>query len=476
MLRRVLGGRRRPCLIARLVLRALAGPARRHLGCGHPGRRDPAGRVFERLETAASSSEKTPEELGRLVAHLDLHFDDVGQFGNLVLQLGDAFKRVRERQRHTSVELCRQAGLRLAPTSSADGRHGQSSPSVRSFCGGAYRVVPKRGGDNGCAKACRVCREEPFLARVRGMEVTPTGSLLDADLGDRRQLPSRVVSAKVSLRNRFIEIWQARELVVFLIRKELKVRYKNSVLGFLWSFLNPALILCVYYVVFKYFLNNHISYFAIYLFAGLLPWNLFNNSLLSSAGVLVAQAGIVKKVSFPREILALAQVGTAMCYFFFQACIMLAFLVGFGVMPDWKYAPVMIFALVCDIVLSAALAVFLSAVTVYLRDVQHLIEVALVAGFFSAPIVYPFATVGRKLAAHGILWVYFCNPLVSIVLSFQRFIYGTVAPRDTPYPLASYGEQWYLLVLGIVFVVSVLLFVLAMLIFGRVEGNFAEEL
>ena len=95
-----------------------------------------------------------------------------------------------------------------------------------------------------------------------------------------RQLPSRVVSAKVSLRNRFIEIWQARELVVFLVRKELKVRYKNSVLGFLWSFLNPALILCVYYVVFKYFLNNHITLFAIYLFAGLLPWNLFNNSLL----------------------------------------------------------------------------------------------------------------------------------------------------------------------------------------------------
>ena len=139
----------------------------------------------------------------------------------------------------------------------------------------------------------------------------------------------RVVSAKVSLRNRFVEIWQARELVIFLVRKELKVRYKNSVLGFLWSFLNPALVLLVYYVVFKYFLANHISLFAIYLFAGLLAWNLFNNSLLSSAGVLVAQAGIVKKVSFPREILALAQVGTAICYFFFQACIMVAFLIGF---------------------------------------------------------------------------------------------------------------------------------------------------
>jgi ABC-2 type transport system permease protein len=291
-----------------------------------------------------------------------------------------------------------------------------------------------------------------------------------------RQLPSRVVSAKVNLRDRFAEIWQSRELIVFLIRKELKVRYKNSVLGFVWSFLNPALILGVYYVVFKYFLPNHILYFAIYLFAGLLPWNLFNGSLLSSAGVLVAHAGIVKKVSFPREILALAQVGTAICYFFFQACIMLAFLIGFQVLPDWKYLPVALFALVCDIVLSAALAVFLSAVNVYLRDVQHLIEVALVALFFSPPIVYPFSTVAHRLSDHGLLWVYLCNPLVIIVLSFQRFIYGTVAPKDTTNPLASYGQEWYFIVLGIVLVVSIVLFLLAMLIFGRVEGNFAEEL
>jgi ABC-2 type transport system permease protein len=308
------------------------------------------------------------------------------------------------------------------------------------------------------------------------MKVAPTPPLVVADHGSGRDLPSRVVSAKVSLRNRCIEIWKSRELVVFLVRKELKVRYKNSVLGFLWSFLNPALILAVYYVVFKYFLDNKMLYFAIYLFAGLLPWNLFNNSLLSSAGVLVAQAGIVKKVSFPREILALAQVGTSICYFFFQACIMVAFLIGFQVIPDWKYFPVMLLALVCDVVFSAALAVFLSAVTVYLRDVQHLIEVALVALFFSGPVVYPFATVGHKLAQHGLLWLYFLNPIVTIVLSFQRFIYGTVAPRDVTYPLASYGESWYFVVLLIILAVSLLLFFLAMLIFGRVEGNFAEEL
>jgi ABC-2 type transport system permease protein len=294
--------------------------------------------------------------------------------------------------------------------------------------------------------------------------------------GDGRVLPSRVVSAKVSLRHRLAEIWQSRELIAFLIRKELKVRYKNSVLGFVWSFLNPALILGVYYVVFKFFLPNHVELFAIYLFAGLLPWNLFNNSLISSAGVLVANAGIVKKVSFPREILALAQVGTAICYFFFQSCIMVAFLVGFQVVPNWKFFPVALLALVCDIVLSASLAIFLSAVNVYLRDVQHLIEVLLVALFFSPPIVYQYVSVADKLSRHHLLWIYLANPLVVIVLSFQRFIYGNVAPLDNPNPLATYPASWFYLMLGAVLVGSFLLFLVAMLVFGRVEGNFAEEL
>lgn len=318
------------------------------------------------------------------------------------------------------------------------------------------------------------------MTNVQAMTVAPTEvSAAETTVISARDkhLPSRVVSAKVKLRPRLRDIWGSRELIVFLIRKELKVRYKNSVLGFLWSFLNPALILLVYDVVFSVFLVNHTSYFAVYLFSGLLAWNVFNNSLLSASGVLVAHAGIVKKVSFPREILALSQVGTAICYFFFQSCIMLAFLIGFQVIPAWRYFPVMLLALVCDIVLSSALAVFLSAVNVYLRDVQHLIEVALVALFFSPPIVYGYTLVATKLAHHHLLWLYFLNPLVPIVMSFQRFIYGNVVqPKGVLPPLPTYGYTWYLMALGIVFVASIAMFLAAMVIFGRVEGNFAEEL
>jgi len=337
----------------------------------------------------------------------------------------------------------------------------------------------------------------------RGSSTSGSGSVQGPDRGE---LPQRVVSARVSLRRRVAEIWASRELLGFLIRKELKVRYKNSVLGFVWSFLNPALVLMIYYVVFKFFLKNPTPDFALYLFAGLLPWNLFNNSLLSASGALVAHAGIVKKVAFAREILALAQVGTAICYFFFQTCILVVFLAGFQVLPAFRYIPLLLFALVCDILLSAALAIFLSAVNVYLRDVQHFVEVLLVALFFSPPIVYSFANLVRHPGTPASssyplkhLWfrlLYESNPLTWIVVSFQRCIFGRVVPPTgkvvknastsvvvnghvelLPYHvLPTWGALTYVEGLSGVFVLSIVMLLIAMLVFGRVEGNFAEEL
>ncbi len=293
-------------------------------------------------------------------------------------------------------------------------------------------------------------------------------------------LPQRIVSAKVSTLQRIREIWSSRELLGFLIRKELKVRYKNSFLGFLWSFLNPAMVLMIYFVVFRFIEHTAIQQFAIYLFCGLLPWNLFNTALLSSAGTLVANAGIVKKVAFPREILALAQVGVAGCYFFFQTCILVLFLVGFRVMPDWRYLPLLLVAVVCDLVFSAALSLMLSALNVYMRDIEHLIQVVLVALFFAEPIVYPFVLVGKRLASHHLVWLFLANPLTSMVLAFQRCIYGNVsgalATSKAPGVIAGYGGTFYLELLSGVLVGSLVLLYLAMLLFRRVEGNFAEEL
>ena len=126
-----------------------------------------------------------------------------------------------------------------------------------------------------------------------------------ARVASRRSKPTRVVAARVSIWLRLGELWRARELFVFLVRKEIKVKYKNSVLGFLWSMLNPALTLAVFYVLFTFFLPNGIPNFVIYMFSAMLVWNLYQTGVLTGTSTVVSNSAIVKKVAFPREILAL---------------------------------------------------------------------------------------------------------------------------------------------------------------------------
>ncbi len=301
--------------------------------------------------------------------------------------------------------------------------------------------------------------------------------------GDGQELVARIVSSRVTLRARLQEIWHARELFVFLVRKDLKVKYKNSVLGFLWSMLNPAFVLLVYYVVFKYFLKNPTPYFALYLFAGLLIWNLFQTATTGSASVIVANSGIVKKVAFPREILALSQVGTACVFFFFQSLVLVLFLIGFQYSPAWSYLPIALFALVDLVIFSVALSVFLSAVNVYFRDIEHLILVLLNAWFWGVPIIYSYDLVYGMFTRHHLVWLarlYLANPVTTVVISFQRALYGKIFVHIQGNPhyavLATYPYHFYLAILGVQLGVAILLLIGAMLVFGRISGNFAEEL
>jgi ABC-2 type transport system permease protein len=296
----------------------------------------------------------------------------------------------------------------------------------------------------------------------------------------RRASDTRIVSPTISVRQRLREIWLSRELLIYLVRTEIKVKYKNSVLGLIWSLVAPAMTLIIYYFVFQVILGNHMPNFVIFLFAGLLLWNLFSFGVLSGTGVVVNNSGIVKKVSFPREILALAAVGSGCVFFFFQTIVMVIFMIVLHAGPDWSYLPVLLLALVTGIVLAGGIAVLLSAINVYLRDTQHLIEVVLTAWFWACPIVYVYQyNIGDKLGKKGLAWVYFLNPMVPLVLSFQRCIYAHVAVINNgqPYPvLPANGMLWYVgLDVGVLFLAT-LLFLIALAVFGRLEGNFAEEL
>ncbi len=286
-------------------------------------------------------------------------------------------------------------------------------------------VGPSPADDPGAIS--RVVRRDQQLAE-RASRVAARGSK-----------PTRTVSARVSVRLRLLEMWRARELFVFLVRKEIKVKYKNSVLGFLWSMLNPALTLLVFYILFTYFLPNGIPFFVIYMFSAMLAWNLFQGALLSGTVSVVVNAGIVKKVAFPREILVLASVGSAFVYFFYQSLVMIGFMIAFHHAPAWGEMWLLIPALAAIVVFAAALAIFLSAVNVYLRDTQHLIEVLLVAWFWAIPTVYGYARIRDKLYAHSIafipgthlIWLYFANPVTPVVMTFQRVFYNIWNARST---------------------------------------------
>jgi ABC-2 type transport system permease protein len=290
---------------------------------------------------------------------------------------------------------------------------------------------------------------------------------------------TRVVSPTISVRKRLHEIWLSRELLIYLVRTEIKVKYKNSALGLVWSMVAPAMTLAIYFFVFSVVLGNKMPNFVIFLFSGLLLWNLFSLGVLTGTGVVVNNAGIVKKVSFPREILALAAVGSACVFFFFQAIVMVIFMVVLQAPPDVAYFPVLILALITGVILASALSVLLSSINVYLRDTQHLIEVVLTAWFWACPIVYSYWTVEKKLGPRGLTWIYFLNPVTPLVLAFQRCLYAhpvvTIEGTVTQV-LPTQGYLWYVVLVLIVLAISVLLFLVALAIFGRLEGNFAEEL
>jgi ABC-type polysaccharide/polyol phosphate export permease len=294
--------------------------------------------------------------------------------------------------------------------------------------------------------------------------------------------PTRLSTARIGLWERLGEIWRYRELLVAFTRTELKVKYKNSVLGFVWSMLNPALYLVVFYVVFQLILGSGIPSFPIFLLSGLLVWNLFNTGVSSATGSVVANAGLVRKVALPREILPLASVGAALLHFFLQAIVLFGALVIIQYDVDVAYLPLLPVALFAMLLFAAALGVLLAAMNVKLRDTAHFVELAMLAWFWMTPIVYPYQLVANKLGSKA--WLYLVNPVTDVVLTFQRAIYAQVSYTTTSNGStqvqqilpAGADQWWYLRNLGIVIGASAVLFLFALWLFGRVEGDFAEEL
>ena len=295
--------------------------------------------------------------------------------------------------------------------------------------------------------------------------------------------PVRVVSARATLAARLKNLWSRRELLLGLISSDIRIKYKNSSLGLFWSMISPAFTLGVYYLVFSVFLKNGIPNFVIYLFCGLVVWNMFQNSINTATGVIVDRAALVKKVSFPREILALSNVGASVVYFVVQLLVLAIFVAGVGHAPAWKFMVILPISFLSLYLFTSALAMVMSAINVYLRDMKHLMEVLLQLWFWLTPVVYSYEnSIAPHLARRGLSFMYFLNPVTLIVVTFQRVFYVNTIVHSTvaPYPAIDILPTWsfdkFLYLNGILLVIAILSFFVAEAIFGRLEGNFESEL
>lgn len=288
----------------------------------------------------------------------------------------------------------------------------------------------------------------------------------------------RVVEPGTKVTTRIRDLVRYHELIVNLVRKELRVKYKNSVLGFVWSMLNPAMTIFIFWIVFTKFLNNSIPHFPIWLLSGLLAWNLWSAALGSSVGSFIGNSSLVTKVYFPREVLPLASIGASLMHFFFQFVVLLGALVIFRFPFTLATLELVPAALVTELLVLCGFCLIVAVMNVYFRDVQHLLELALLAWFWMTPIVYQVALPVKHLGKLAKLFM--LNPMTSIVLAFQRGIYEHISYKDSTGQvqqlLLHQSPNWYLRNLVIVAAASIVLIMIGWAIFRRLEWRLAEEL
>ncbi|KNY07444.1 ABC transporter permease [Microbacterium sp. GCS4] len=268
----------------------------------------------------------------------------------------------------------------------------------------------------------------------------------------------------------FRELVDHREMLSLLVKRDLKARYKDSALGFLWVLARPLVQLAIYFVVLGHFLGaaRGIPDFAIYVFAGLTAMGLFQEILVGGTGSILANSGLVKKVYVPREVFPLASTGAALFNFGVQLVVLIAATIAIGKPPLHAELIYFVPAIALIVVFGLALALLCGAINVYLRDTQYLVEVVTMLLFWASPVVYSWQMVKQLVNIPWLVEVYTNNPITLAVLGFQRTFW--IAGDAVEWPNDLMVRMLVALLVGLV-----LLFV-SHRVFLRLQGNFAQEL
>jgi lipopolysaccharide transport system permease protein len=251
-----------------------------------------------------------------------------------------------------------------------------------------------------------------------------------------------------------------RGLIQSLVARELKARYRGSVLGFLWSFINPLLLLAIYSFIFTTIIPNRVEGvqpYALFLICGILPWTWFASSLTEASGSLIAGGNLIKKVLFPAEVLPIVSVLANMVHFFLALPIVIVFLIVYQRIPDPLDLLWFPLAVLIQLIFTTGIAFALAALTVHFRDIRDILANVLMLWFFSTPIIYPWFQ--KEVLPYKLLFD--LNPFTHLAISYQEILF---------FPDAMGHWRW-LLALG---VASAGMFLAGYWLFDRLRDSFAE--
>lgn len=272
-------------------------------------------------------------------------------------------------------------------------------------------------------------------------------------------LTVKTVSArfKEQLMNTIKELYAYRQMIFSLVKKDLRGRYKGSVLGFLWTFINPLFQLIVYTIVFSKILRNDIPRYYLYLFVALIPWIFFSSSITVGAASIISQKDLVKKIYFPRMVIPISYVTSCFVNMLLCFIVIFAVIIVTGAGVNFLALLTLPVIMIVEYIFALGMAMIASAVTVYFRDLEHILGIIAMAWMYLTPVVY-----SKKIVPDRYLPLFNLNPMTHIIDCYRTVLYEKQVPDLTALLWAA-GLGVFFLVFGA-------------FVFNKLQRHFAEEL
>lgn len=253
------------------------------------------------------------------------------------------------------------------------------------------------------------------------------------------------------------ELYDYRELLKTSVKKDIRGRYKASVLGVLWSFINPLLQVLVYAIVFPYLMKGSADHYVVYLVTGIIPWTFFQTVVNQCTTSIKSNSGIIKKVYFPRIILMLSAFLSGLINFFISCVIIVVFCLIFGMGISWHIVLVPLIA-ATEGLFGLALGTIFGAIDAYIQDTEYIVNFILMMAMYGAPIIYEINIFPQGSKIGALIQI---NPMTKIMNAYRDvFMYHQIPDMGA---------------IGIVFVMSLILFIIAVALFNRMQKGFAEQ-